>query len=439
MTTDPLNRLAAWQLVQALARRELRAEDLMRACLDRVAEREGTVHAFAHLDPDAALAQARALDAGALRGPLHGLPLGVKDLLDTADMPTGYGSPIYAGQRPAADAAAVALCKEAGAVVAGKTVTTEFAYFHPGPTANPHNPAHTPGGSSSGSAAAVADHMLPLALGTQTAGSIIRPAAYCGVVGFKPSWGRVPRAGVKSLSETLDTVGGFARSVRDVALLGSVLLGDARLAALAHDPDQAATNEAAGRAPRIGMCRTPQWAQADADTQAAWTAAAAVLAPQAAALAEVALPDSLGDLIDLQKQVMAFETARALSHERVRHRDRLSERLRTLLDEGLAIPGAEHTARLIRRAQARHSVGALFEQWDVLLAPSATGEAPAGLGATGDPVFCRTWTLLGLPCVHLPFTRGQRGLPVGLQLIGRWGHDHQLLQAAHWVHQRLTG
>ena len=439
MTTDPLNRLAAWQLVQALARRELRAEDLMRACLDRVAEREGTVHAFAHLDPDAALAQARALDAGALRGPLHGLPLGVKDLLDTADMPTGYGSPIYAGQRPAADAAAVALCKEAGAVVAGKTVTTEFAYFHPGPTANPHNPAHTPGGSSSGSAAAVADHMLPLALGTQTAGSIIRPAAYCGVVGFKPSWGRVPRAGVKSLSETLDTVGGFARSVRDVALLGAVLLGDARLAALAHDPDQAATNEAAGRAPRIGMCRTPQWAQADADTQAAWTAAAAALAAQAAALAEVALPDSLGDLIDLQKQVMAFETARALSHERVRHRDRLSERLRTLLDEGLAIPGAEHTARLIRRAQARHSVGALFEQWDVLLAPSATGEAPAGLGATGDPVFCRTWTLLGLPCVHLPFARGQRGLPVGLQLIGRWGHDHQLLQAAHWVHQRLTG
>jgi Asp-tRNA(Asn)/Glu-tRNA(Gln) amidotransferase A subunit family amidase len=273
--------------------------------------------------------------------------------------------------------------------------------------------------------------MLPLALGTQTAGSIIRPAAYCGVVGYKPSWGRVSRAGVKSLSETLDTVGGFGRSVRDVALLGAVLLGDARLAALAHDP--------AGQAPRIGMCRTPQWAQADADTQAAWSAAARALSPQAAELAEVALPDGLGDLIELQKQVMAFETARALSHERVHHRDRLSERLRTLLDEGLAMPGADHTARLIRRAQARHSVGALFDRWDVLLAPSATGEAPAGLGATGDPVFCRTWTLLGLPCVHLPFARGRLGLPVGLQLIGRWGHDHQLLAAAHWVHQRLLG
>jgi Asp-tRNA(Asn)/Glu-tRNA(Gln) amidotransferase A subunit family amidase len=315
--------------------------------------------------------------------------------------------------------------------VAGKTVTTEFAYFHPGPTANPHHIGHTPGGSSSGSAAAVADGMLPLALGTQTAGSIIRPAAYCGVVGYKPSWGRVSRAGVKSLSETLDTVGGFGRSVRDVALLGSVLLGDARLAALAHDP--------AGQAPRIGMCRTPQWAQADADTQAAWSAAARALSPQAAELAEVALPGGLGDLIELQKQVMAFETARALSHERVHHRDRLSERLRTLLDEGLAMPGADHTARLIRRAQARHSVGSLFDRWDVLLAPSATGEAPAGLTATGDPVFCRTWTLLGLPCVHLPFTRGRLGLPVGLQLIGRWGHDHQLLAAAHWAHQRLLG
>ncbi|HPU50011.1 MAG TPA: amidase [Burkholderiaceae bacterium] len=431
MNSAPLNHLDAWQLVQALARRELRAEDLMQACLDRIAEREDVVHAFAHLDPDAALAQARALDAGATRGPLHGLPLGVKDLLDTADMPTGYGSPIYAGQRPAADAATVALCREAGAVVAGKTVTTEFAYFHPGPTANPHNPAHTPGGSSSGSAAAVADRMLPLALGTQTAGSVIRPAAYCGVVGFKPSWGRVPRAGVKSLSETLDTIGGFGRSVRDVALLGSVLLSDARLAALAHQPDV--------QAPRIGLCRTPQWPQADGDTQAAWAAATRSLAPEASELGAVALPEGLGDLIELQKQVMAFETARALSHERVSHRGGLSERLRTLLDEGMTISAEEHTVRLIRRAQARHSVGALFDRWDVLLAPSATGEAPAGLGATGDPVFCRTWTLLGLPCVHLPFATGRNGLPVGLQLIGRWGHDVQLLAAAHWVHQRLLG
>ena len=242
MNASSLNQLDAWQAARALARRELRAEDLVRACLDRVAARDGDVRAFVHLDPDAVLAQARALDAGPLRGALHGLPLGVKDLFDTVDMPTAYGSPIYAEHRPAADAAAVALCREAGALVLGKTVTTEFAYFHPGPTRNPHNLAHTPGGSSSGSAAAVADFMLPLALGTQTAGSIVRPAAYCGVVGYKPSLGRVPRAGVKSLSEALDTVGGFGRSVRDVALLGAVLTGDTRL-----------IDAGAAVAPRIGQ------------------------------------------------------------------------------------------------------------------------------------------------------------------------------------------
>lgn len=419
--------LTAWQAAALLSRRELSAEDLTRACLDRVAERDGAVRAFAHLDADAALAQARALDAGAVRGPLHGLPLGVKDLFDTFDMPTAYGSPIYAGHRPAADAAAVALCREAGAVVMGKTETTEFAYFHPGPTRNPRHLAHTPGGSSSGSAAAVADCMLPLALGTQTAGSIIRPAAYCGVVGYKPTTGRVPRAGVKSLSETLDTVGGFGRSVRDVALLGAVLTGDRRLLAL---PDV--------ETPRIGMCRTPAWEQADADTRTAWEQAAKVLAAAGAALADVDLPGSLPDLVSLQKSVMSFEMMRALSHERVRHPDDLSEALRLLLREGAAIAGEAHAAHLAAATAAARSVDALFVSFDVLIAPSATGEAPAGTEATGDPVFCRGWTLLGLPCVHLPFAQGRHGLPIGLQCIGRAGDDHRLLAAAHWVFERLT-
>ena len=427
MNASRLNELGAWQAARALARRELRAEDLARACLDRVAARDGDVRAFVHLDPDAVLAQARVLDAGPLRGVLHGLPLGVKDLFDTADMPTAYGSPIYAGHRPAADAAAVALCREAGALVLGKTVTTEFAYFHPGPTRNPHNLAHTPGGSSSGSAAAVADFMLPLALGTQTAGSIVRPAAYCGVVGYKPSLGRVPRAGVKSLSETLDTVGGFGRSVRDVALLGAVLTGDARLVDAANAP-----------APRIGLCRGSDASQADADTQRALVDASEALAPQAALFAETALPDALPDLVGLQKAVMAFEMARALSHERTKHGDRLSERLRALLDEGLAIPGAQHALHLAQTAAAQRQVDAMFDRFDVLLAPSASGEAPHGLEATGDPLFCRGWTLLGLPCIHLPFSTGKHGLPVGLQLVGRFGDDHRLLAAAQWVHDRLA-
>ena len=427
MKNSRLNELDAWRAAELLATRELSAVDLVRACLARVAGRDGSVHAFAAIDPDAALGQARALDAGPVRGPLHGLPLGVKDLFDTADLPATYGSALYAGNRPLADAAAVALCREAGALVLGKTVTTEFAYFQPGPTRNPHNLAHTPGGSSSGSAAAVADHMLPLALATQTAGSIMRPASYCGVVGYKPSHGRVPRAGVKSLSETLDTVGGFGRSVRDVALLGAVLTGDTRLAKVLDAP-----------APRIGMCRTPEWSQAGPDTQRAFAEATSALSPHAASLVDMELPDELAGLVALQKAVMAFEMSRALSHERLQHRSRLSERLRGLLDEGVAIPGAEHAANLARTAAAQRCIDPLFDVFDVLISPSATGEAPVGIDATGDPLFSRGWTLLGLPCVHLPFTTGQNGLPVGLQVVGRFGDDHRLLAAALWVHNRLV-
>lgn len=425
--TTPLHQLQAWQAAAQLARRELKAADLVRACLDRIAEREPQVHAFVQLDADAALAQARVLDAGPVRGLLHGLPFGVKDLFDTFDLPTAYGSPIYAGQQPRADAAAVALCREAGAVLLGKTVTTELANIFPGITRNPHHLAHTPGGSSSGSAAAVADHMLPLALGTQTAGSLIRPAAFCGVVGYKPSHNRVPKAGVKSLSETLDTVGGFARSVRDVALLGAVLTGDTRLA----DPG----NFAHTTAPRIGWCQTPEWALADRDTQHAWALAEAALAGHGSPMA---LPDGLTGLVALQKAVQAFETARSLSAERLRHRAQLSAPLQALINDGLAISGDTHATNLLATARARQQVQALFTQYDVLLAPSSLGEAPAGLDHTGDPLFCRSWTLLGLPCVHLPFARGAGGLPVGLQLVGAYGDDHRLLAAAHWVHERLT-
>jgi Asp-tRNA(Asn)/Glu-tRNA(Gln) amidotransferase A subunit family amidase len=427
MKHDDLPALGAWQLSALLARREIRAEHLLRACLDRVAQREPALQAFVVVDAEAALAHARALDAGPVRGPLHGLPLGVKDLFDTAELPTAYGSPIYAGHRPAADAAAVALCREAGAVVLGKTVTTEFATFHPGPTRNPRNPAHTPGGSSSGSAAAVAAAMVPLALGTQTAGSIIRPAAYCGVVGYKPSFGRVPRAGVKSLSESLDTVGGFGRGVRDVALLGAVLTGDLRL--LGCD---------AAAAPRIGLCRTPEWPHADADTQRAWAEAVATLAPLAAACGDAALPATFATLVLLQKATMAHEAARALAYERTSHRARLSPALSALLDEGLAITGQTHAAHMAAVDVLRRQVDTMWLSHDVLLAPSTTGTAPAGFQATGDPLFCRAWTLLGLPCVHLPFTQGADGLPLGLQLIGQPGNDHHLLAIAQWAMERLT-
>ena len=426
MNKSRLNEMPAWRAAELLASRELSATDLMRACLDRALERDAAVHAFAYFDPDAVLAQAHLLDAGQIRGPLHGIPLGVKDLFDTADMPTSYGSSIYAGHRPKADAASVALCREAGALVLGKTVTTEFAYFQPGPTRNPHHLSHTPGGSSSGSAAAVADHMLPLALGTQTAGSVIRPAAYCGVVGYKPTIGRVSKAGVKSLSESLDTIGGFGRCVRDVSILGAVLTGDGRLSRLPHVD-----------APRIGLCRTPEWSRADPDAQRALDQAVSVISPTAASLAEVHLPHGLPDLVALQKAIMSFEMSRALSHERIWHRNGLSEQLRALLDEGIAISGAEHSANMAKTAFSQRSVDAVFDRFDVLMSPSATGEAPTGIDATGDPVFCRGWTLLGLPCIHLPVTHGSNGLPTGIQLIGRFGDDSRLLAVAEWVQSRL--
>lgn len=416
------NELEAWEAAALIARRELGAEALLLACLERIAERESTVRAFAVLDADAALARARALDAGPLRGPLHGLPLGVKDLFDTADLPTSYGTAIHAGHRPAADAAAVALCLEAGAVLVGKTETTELATMQPAPTRNPHDTARSPGGSSSGSVAAVADRMLPIALGTQTAGSIIRPAAYCGVVGYKPSLGRVPRAGIKLQCESMDTAGGFGRSVRDVALLGSVLLGDARLR-FSDVPS----------APRIGLAPTPWWPAADADVQAAWAQAVEVLAPRCV---EATLPAGFDELVPLQKRLMFHEAARSLSHERVRHRDALSPGLRAMLDEGLAIPVTQYQADLVAAADWKRRIDALFDDHDLLLAPSTTGEAPT-MASTGDPLFCRPWSLLGLPCVHLPFARGAGGLPVGLQVVGRHGDDHRLLAAAHWVHQRL--
>jgi Asp-tRNA(Asn)/Glu-tRNA(Gln) amidotransferase A subunit family amidase len=426
-TVTPLNQWGAVDLAQSLARRELRAQDVVRACLDHIAEREPTVQAFTHLAADAALAAARQLDEGPLRGPLHGLPLGVKDLFDTHDMPSGYGSSIYAGHRPSSDAAVVATCRGAGAVVIGKTVSTEFATFQPGPTRNPHDLHCTPGGSSSGSAAAVADSMLPLALGSQTAGSIIRPAAYCGVVGFKPSYGLVPRAGMKLLSESLDTVGGFARSVADVAWLVSVLTGDDSLCLTDTPPPAHA----------VGWFEGPHWLAVGSSTQALWQRVinkVATLMPGSSALP---VPAWFESLHTLQADVMLHEAAQSLSYERLHHGTQLSARLTAMLQEGLTITGATHADNLVSLHVLRLRAASLFERHRLLIAPSAAGEAgPAGEG-TGDPLFCRAWTLLGLPCLHLPLGLGDRGLPIGLQLIGRYGDDARVLQVGAWLHHAL--
>ncbi len=421
-----LSRLTAQAAAHLLQRRELTAVALLEACLEVIQAREPELQAWRHFDAAGALAQAQQLDQGPLRGPLHGLPLGVKDLFDTRDFPSGYGSPIYRTHQPVNDAAAVALCREAGAIVLGKTVTTEFATFTPGPTANPHNPAHTPGGSSSGSAAAVGANMVPLALGTQTAASVIRPAAYCGIVGFKPSFGLIPRAGIKSLSESLDTVGGFGRCVEDVALLTSVMANAPQWRQLPID-----------RKPRVGVCRTAFWDNSSPAAQAAFEATVQRLNTQGVHIVDVTLSDAVNALVEVHDAVMCAEAFKALADERLNHRAQLSERLQAMLERGGQISFEQSLRHRAQVASARHQMGRGFAEYDVLLTPSACGEAESGLEKTGDPLFSRIWSLLGFPSLSLPVGFGPQGLPLGVQVVGPVMSDTATLGFANWIELHL--
>jgi amidase len=404
-----------------IAAGRLTAEALVESCLARIAEREATVGAWEFLDRVQARTYARALDRGPARGPLHGIPIGIKDIIDTADMPTGCGSAIYRDRRCAWDAACVALLRTGGAVILGKTVTTEFAYFQPGKTANPRNPRHTPGGSSSGSAAAVADRMVPASLGTQTAGSIIRPAAFCGVVGYKPTFGSFSLAGVKPFSPALDTLGVFVRTVEDLPLLRCALLGAEE------------SSPPPSTAPRIGLCRTAHWAVAEPASQNALEQAATQLAVAGARVTETEGVADFGALTEAQKLIMAFEAARSYASELFFHKAAVSAKLRELTDVGFACRPADYQRALSLAEDARRALDDRFRDVDVLIAPSAIGEAPEGLGATGDPIFNRTWTLLHVPTITLPLFAGPTGLPVGIQLVGRHDADAKLVSAAAWI------
>jgi len=422
-----LSRLTASAAARLLQRKELTVERFLNACLEMIQDREPGVLAWREYDAKAAMTYARQLDQAPIRGPLHGLPLAVKDLFDTRDFPSGYGSSIYQQHRPVNDAAAVALCRDAGAIVLGKTVTTEFATFTPGPTRNPHNPAHTPGGSSSGSAAAVAAHMVPLALGTQTAASVIRPAAFCGIVGFKPSFGLISRAGVKSLCESLDTVGGFGRCVEDVALLTSVMANSPQWRQLPTD-----------RKPRIGVCRTPYWNKASAAAQAAFESTVQRLIAKGVQVVDVTLTDSVSALVDVHDEVMCAEAFKALADERLNHSDLLSKRLKAMLHRGSNITYEQSLQHRAQIASARHQIGRSFVEYDLLMTPSACGEADLGLERTGDPLFSRIWSLLGMPSLNLPVGFGAQGLPLGVQLIGPLMSDTATLAFAHWIEQNLN-
>lgn len=431
--------LPAAEAAALLQRRELSSEELVRACLERIEAREPVVGAWAFLDGDAALAQARSRDAEAPRSALHGLPVGIKDIFDTADMPTEHGSPIHAGRRPAADAACVRRLRDAGAVVLGKTVTTEFATYQPPRTVNPLDPERTPGGSSSGSAAAVADGMVPLALGSQTAGSTIRPASFCGIFGFKPTHGAVDLAGALQLSARLDTIGPMARSAEDVALLLDALgaepaAGGGRAAGRGPGGDGAAAGN--GAAPRLALVRTHHWEQADASGRAAVERAAERLATAGADVVETALPAPFDGLTAAQATIMAFDLARSLADEREHHAELLSEPLRELLDEGAATGEPEYRDALALAERCRAQLGEVLAGADAILTPAAVGEAPPR-DSTGDPVFCRAWTLLGTPAVSVPGLSGESGMPIGVQLVAAPGADRALLAVAAWAAARL--
>jgi amidase len=417
--------LSATDAIAAMETGKLTSEKLVRDCLDRIAEREPTVKAWAFLDPKLAIAQARAADA-ARGGLLRGIPIGVKDIIDTYDMPTGHNSPIFAGKVPFGDAACVALCRTANGVILGKTVTTEFANRHPGPTTNPHNPGHTPGGSSSGSAAAVADGHVPLAFGTQTGGSVIRPAAYCGVIGYKPTFNDFSRTGIKMQCHSLDTLGLMARTLDDIALFRAAVL---KLPPVPIDRGIPR--------PRIGFCRTPIWEDASADTKKLLDATATTLADKGAAVVDVSFAPAFADILDDHGAISGWESTRNYADERLRNPDKVSAELMAGLKRGLAVPLERYVAAQRKSMAFKAHVDSLFDKVDALLCPSAPGEAPAGVEHTGDPRFNSIWTLAGTPCVTLPAGSGANGLPLGLQLVGLRHDDDRLLSTAAWVAAHL--
>jgi Asp-tRNA(Asn)/Glu-tRNA(Gln) amidotransferase A subunit family amidase len=438
--TDPAA-LTATEAAAAISAGELSSQDLVRACLQRIADREDEVQAWAHLDPDHAMRQAKAADealkSGRKMGPLGGVPIGIKDIFDTADFPTENGCPIFAGRRPAHDAASVALLRAAGAVILGKTVTTELALLTPAKTRNPHNLAHTPGGSSAGSAAAVACGMVPAALGSQTAGSVIRPASFCGVYGFKPTLGLIPRSGVLMQSHTLDTVGVFGRSVDDLALLADCMT--------AFDPDDLVSHSHIGpgllatargnppTAPRFAFVKTPAWA--DPVMHNAFVKFVETLGSR---VAEIEIP-VLADAIVRQAHVQLFENARFYYGRLMEQApELLSDGLKARIAAGLEADMLEYVRALTSREAAYQEVADVLGDYDAILTPAAAGPAPKGFATTGDPVFNGLWTYLGVPAVALPLLEAG-GLPLGVQLVAKRGDDGPLLRCARWLAAELTG
>ena len=430
---EPLYKLSLREVVTGTRERRWSAAQVMRAALHRIQALEPQVRAWEHLDAEVAIARAEAVDAareqGQAAGALHGAPIGVKDIIDVAGMPTKCGSPIYATAAPAAESAeCVQALVSAGAVIVGKTVTTEFAYYAPRQTRNPWNASHTPGGSSMGSAASVACGMVAGALGTQTNGSVIRPAAFCGVVGFKPSYGTVSNHGTLDPWPTLDHTGVFARNVADAALLAATIAEGGALTA---------TVTVLERPPRLALVRSPVWHLAEAAQKDMLAFNAKTLRAAGAQVHELGLPTDYADAHRVHRVILGYEGARHFGALQKEHRDRMSVQFNALLDEGAGIADREYREALARTAQLRKDFAQITSGYDAIITPPAPGEAPATLEQTGNPTFCTMWTLLGVPAITIPVGFGPGGLPLGLQIVGRMREDDQTVAVAAWCESRL--
>ena len=412
---------SALDLVQAVQQNEMAPQAAVEMCLGAIEAHEPIVKAFCCLDP------AMALEAAMhSTGPLKGICVAIKDVFDTADMPTEYNSPIYRGYQPRADASLVSIIRGLGASIIGKSVTTEFAFFSPGPTTNPNNPDYSPGGSSSGSAAAVAAGMVPLAIGTQTGGSVIRPAAFCGITGYKPSFGFLPKSGLKNLSPSLDTAGLFAPHVRDVAFFAALLTGRSLR-----------VDGGVQGAPKIGLIKTHHWVDVDHDMQEGLEIAARLATRSGATVIEMNFDDIIMRAFSSHQIIHDYEASRALAWEHREHPDKLSTLITETLEFGKTIPNADYDEALAQAAEARKIIADQLSSVDVFLTPSAPGIAPKGLASTGSSLFNRVWTLLHLPCVNVPGLRGSNDMPIGMQIVGPYLEDRKTLAAADWLENVL--
>jgi amidase len=423
-----LNELSATEIVAAVRSGKATCEAVTRACLDQIAARDSQVQAWQYVNPDQAIVEARARDRGNKRGALTGVPFTVKDIIDTSDMPTEYGSPIYAGHQPRADAACVALSRKAGGVLLGKAVTTEFANVHPSRTRNPLDLTRTPGGSSSGSAASVADHMVALSIGSQTSGSTVRPASFCGVFGYRPTFGDLRCAGIKEAAGSLDTLGLIARSIEDIALYRDVLLG--------IEPVPIAADV---RAPRVGFCRTHLWSLLEPSTQDLFENAARTLASAGAKISDVELPKEFEGIPDAHRLISGFEFSRNFTWEIEYHWEKISETLRNgRIKDGLSCSFESYLEARALAERCRQLIAPALENYDVLLTACATGEAPLGFKTTGNAKLALIWTTMYVPAISVPVFKGPNGMPVGAYLIGKGNRDRELFAFAHWISRKLV-